>query len=747
MGIFRKVIAFLILLTISLVFLLNFDKSSAASPWYDYNWSYRKSVTIDNSGNGSDLTNYQTLVSLDSNNFDFTKAKDHGEDIRFTSDDAVSLIDYWVESYDKAGESARIWVEVPLILASSSETIYLYYGNLATTNGSSGDDTFEFFDDFEPTAGESLQLGYYPLSSAQTVMTQDQGWEVSAPHTLSMIEYNSGGYKYWGYYGLQADGTGAGLVRSNDLITWDKYGSNPLFTSSRWPSVQLVGDTIYMVYTKDFGLDGYLVMAKSTDGINFTTVKTVVPEVVGEDHQNPSLFHNPNDGKYYLYWFSRVDTTRYIMVKSASNIEDLDLASSVTIITSVTSLAAPNMMYRDGTYYLSTEYEEGVWKTRFYTSTSPTEGFTQTWDSPVLESGSACLFQHMIGNIMHGYYCKKTGSTWTLDYRTADLSAEREERYNINYSKWTNAGGTWLKENGIQHDGSDGIIIKSETSARQMLYSNYSGSDYILEGYGKQISGRTWGFGVRVNDINNMYNVNLYEDLDAGTNLYLYRRSAGVGGNVSNAAVGAIDFDTWYKITAKVFSNNFEVYFNDVLKIQTTNSLFASGKVALFGETNTVAEYDELRVRKYTSVEPTSEVGSEIQGDTIAPSLNSINITNGKIVSGLYQITADVSDSESGVDRVEFYIDNELVGSSSASPYFYDWDTTKYHSPHVIRIVVYDNVGNVFETSYNVMVANELPDSGKRQYFLPIISLIALSLIFGFSTYLFERKKDISPLS
>ena len=33
-----------------------------------------------------------------------------------------------------------------------------------------------------------------------TVLVEDQGWEGSAPHTLSVVEMNLDGYQYWGYY-------------------------------------------------------------------------------------------------------------------------------------------------------------------------------------------------------------------------------------------------------------------------------------------------------------------------------------------------------------------------------------------------------------------------------------------------------------------------------------------------------------------------------------------------------------------
>jgi hypothetical protein len=69
------------------------------------------------------------------------------DDIRFTKSDGETLLDYWIEESDE--NSATIWVEVDTITASGDTTIYLYYGAAGASAYSNGDDTFDFFDDFE----------------------------------------------------------------------------------------------------------------------------------------------------------------------------------------------------------------------------------------------------------------------------------------------------------------------------------------------------------------------------------------------------------------------------------------------------------------------------------------------------------------------------------------------------------------------------------------------------------------------
>jgi hypothetical protein len=273
-------------------------------------------------------------------------------------------------------------------------------------------------------------LGYYRLEKPQTVLVQDQSWETAPPHTLSVLQMNLEDYTYWGYYGLVYGCGGVGLARSNDLVHWTKYSGNPLFSNGRWPSVLKVGSRFYMLYTKDFCATSYIKLATSTDGITFTDLKTIVQPQSGIYNQNPNLFYNPTDGKYYIYWYQGDGTTTWdIKARRATNITDLDnVASEVIVIHSSDVLAAPHMLYYNNTYFLSTEVKDSSnqWNVRIYASTSsPTSGFYVLPGNPVLANDAACLFQYVFGSTLHGYYCKRTNSIWAVEHRAADLAAGR----------------------------------------------------------------------------------------------------------------------------------------------------------------------------------------------------------------------------------------------------------------------------------------------------------------------------------
>ncbi len=95
-------------------------------PWLD-GWNYRRPIII-KERSGSDLVDYQVRIELNTNNFDYSKAKSDGSDIRFTDSDGVSPLPYWIEVWNPSGTSI-IWVKIHKIPANSEKTIYMYYGN------------------------------------------------------------------------------------------------------------------------------------------------------------------------------------------------------------------------------------------------------------------------------------------------------------------------------------------------------------------------------------------------------------------------------------------------------------------------------------------------------------------------------------------------------------------------------------------------------------------------------------------
>jgi hypothetical protein len=102
--------------------------------WLGPEWTYRRSLTFNNSGQAEDLADFPVLVKLTPGNFDYSHCQNDGRDIRFVDADDTTVLDYQIEQWNYGGDSA-IWVRVPQVDGSSSaDHIWMYYGNPAATD-------------------------------------------------------------------------------------------------------------------------------------------------------------------------------------------------------------------------------------------------------------------------------------------------------------------------------------------------------------------------------------------------------------------------------------------------------------------------------------------------------------------------------------------------------------------------------------------------------------------------------------
>lgn len=117
-------------------------------------WDYRQSFTVSRSVGA--VTNYQMkLLVGESAGSSGPNVHCNGlcasdfDDIRFTTVNGTTLLDYWIESTTgiTPNQVATIWIEFDSI-ATIATTFYMYYGNISATATSSGVDTFPLFDDF-----------------------------------------------------------------------------------------------------------------------------------------------------------------------------------------------------------------------------------------------------------------------------------------------------------------------------------------------------------------------------------------------------------------------------------------------------------------------------------------------------------------------------------------------------------------------------------------------------------------------
>jgi len=104
------------------------------------NWSDSTIVSFSSPTPSDD---YQIPLSFTSADFDYSKAKPDGSDIRFKDGMGNNLF-YWIEKWNDAGSSI-VWVKAE---KAGTGLIKMFYGNQYVQSESNGDSTFIFFDDF-----------------------------------------------------------------------------------------------------------------------------------------------------------------------------------------------------------------------------------------------------------------------------------------------------------------------------------------------------------------------------------------------------------------------------------------------------------------------------------------------------------------------------------------------------------------------------------------------------------------------
>jgi hypothetical protein len=93
--------------------------------------------------------------------------------------------------------------------------------------------------------------------------------------------------------------------------------------------------------------------------------------------------------------------------------------------------------------------------------------------------------------------------------------------------------------------------------------------------------------------------------------------------------------------------------------------------------------------------------------DTFPPSVSITAPANGSTVADTVNVTADATD-DTGVTKVEFYVDGQLKSTDTSSPYSYSWDTTSVSNGNISLLVkAFDAVPNTATDTIAVTVSND----------------------------------------
>ncbi len=104
---------------------------------------------------------------------------------------------------------------------------------------------------------------------------------------------------------------------------------------------------------------------------------------------------------------------------------------------------------------------------------------------------------------------------------------------------------------------------------------------------------------------------------------------------------------------------------------------------------------------------PISVTVNNTVADTSAPLISIVSPTNGANISGSVSISVTATDNV-GVTKVDFLINGVPVGSDSAKPYVYNWNTTNQVGSNVLSARAHDAAGNI-GTAQAITVTVALP--------------------------------------
>lgn len=179
---------------------------------------------------------------------------------------------------------------------------------------------------------------------------------------------------------------------------------------------------------------------------------------------------------------------------------------------------------------------------------------------------------------------------------------------------------------------------------------------------------------------------------------------------------------------------NIEIY---NLKVLTTGTILFDGLdfsknkyiVGMFERAAGSGEGELSILRGYKEL---AELGGKADAFTVMNEVESTlsvavsSPTHGAEVSGTVDITATIT-ATNDVTKVEFFVDGELKGTDTATPFEYSWNTTGYTNGfHTLKAKVTDSTTATAEDQISVNVTNVITN--------PTISLTRSSLNFGATT-------------
>ena len=151
---FKSFIAFILIISLL---------SSSHSAWWDANWIYKQSISIQ-TDTGTTPINYSFPLYLNSSNvgtnFNWNnECSNNKTRLRIINSNETQELNHWVESCSSTNETMELWVKLNTTLNTTSQDLYMYYQNSGANLKSNASSVFEYYFNFSELIVESENGG------------------------------------------------------------------------------------------------------------------------------------------------------------------------------------------------------------------------------------------------------------------------------------------------------------------------------------------------------------------------------------------------------------------------------------------------------------------------------------------------------------------------------------------------------------------------------------------------------------
>lgn len=130
---------------------------------FDYNWLYKKQITIDSTKVDETLENFPLLFSIVDNDLK-SYAKIDGTDIIFTNSEKTIKYKREIQDYNSQTGSLIAWVNIPNLSSTEDTNLYIYFGNEDTNeinDKDTWDENFSTVIHFKEKPNQNDVIGYH----------------------------------------------------------------------------------------------------------------------------------------------------------------------------------------------------------------------------------------------------------------------------------------------------------------------------------------------------------------------------------------------------------------------------------------------------------------------------------------------------------------------------------------------------------------------------------------------------------